>query len=286
MKKLLLLTDFSDHAEHAAENALYLCTKMQTALTIYHSFQAFPLVAYENGGPYLTEFSDAYAAETNERMARFLSKTKVFAEENFEGIEIPIEHISEDGDLGANLAKLLANADYELVIMGSGSSDYLDQLLGGSETQSVIIHSNRPILIIPLQSNLKQLKKVVFATDYNEKDFHAINYLVDMAGLLSFEIQVLHVDTFGDNPDKKWKEEVELKRFAGGLNFPGITYHSIWGKEVIPRLNKYCDESGADLLAMVHYHQGFFSKLFGLSSTRKEVRNQKQPLLIFPPKFI
>ncbi|MCQ6959139.1 universal stress protein [Mucilaginibacter aquariorum] len=285
MKKILILTDFSANAEHAAENAAYICVKLNADILLYHTSQVIPITPYDGGGPYAGELTSIYTEEGKEKMTKHSAKLKEFVKRLNPESRLSIHHLQGDGGLGPNIKDLLKHNDIELIIMGARSGSYLDHFLAGSETQSVLRNTDRPLLIVPPAVNLEKIKNVVFATDYNAKDKAALNYLIDLAKLLTFRIQVVHINVFGEDANKDIIAEMDFKKFANELKFQDITYHAIRGKDVVPRLNRYCEECGADILAVVHYHQGFFSRLFNASQTTKELANQRQSLLIFPPKF-
>lgn len=285
MKRILVLTDFSANAAHAATNAVYLAEKMKAGLLLYYTYHLAPVTPYYTGGPYVPEAVSVFEEESNKELNELSQKLK----QQMEGLndeDRPSVHIQTgEGDLGENVKDLLKQKDIELIVMGSRTGSFFDHLLSGSDTQTVIDHANRPVIIIPPDSEIKQLKKVVFATNYQKNDIQALNYLVVLAQIIGFKIEVVHIGLKERKNFGYIMDEIEFKRQISGLKQFGLTYHDIHGKDVVSHLNSFCSESGADMLAMVHYHHNIFRKLFGASETKNEICHQKQALLVFPPDF-
>lgn len=287
MKRILVLTDFSAKAAHAAVNAVYLSEKLQTGLLLYNSYQSTPVTPHYAGGPFVPGAGAVFKEENDREMSKLADRLKEQMSSSELAFRPSISHLSGEGDLANNLQEILRQKNIELIVMGARSGVFFDHLLNGSHTQSVIDHTGRPVIIIPPGANLQHLKKVIFATDYKEGDIHAVGYLISMAMLFNFKIEVVHVSVMEEKTGKhSILSEIEFKRFINELKYPGISYRDIRGKEIIPRLNRYCTESGADMLAMVHYRHGFFSDLFIKSPTKRELENQGISILILPSKFM
>ncbi|MBD1386595.1 universal stress protein [Mucilaginibacter rigui] len=282
MKQILVLTDFSDNAEHAAKNAVQLSKKLHTGLLLYHAYEMMAIDPYYASLPYSPPL---YASEGEEQLKLLTETLKKNDAEPEADSPVNIQCMIGEGDLGKNVKEIINEKNIAFVVMGSSSGSAFDHLLEGQETLKVINKSSLPVLIIPSHTDLKEVKKVVFATNYEKNDINALTCLADLARTIGFTIDIIHIDVYkSKEPDLL--SEIVFKRYVNGLNFNGISYHDIKGKDVVTRLNSFCKTSGADILAMVHYHQDFFSQLFGASNAKKELAHQQKALFIFPPNFI
>jgi nucleotide-binding universal stress UspA family protein/ribosomal protein S27AE len=285
MKKILVLTDFSANAAHAAANAVYLAEKMQAGLLLYYTYHMAPVTPYYTGGPYVPEAVSVFEEESNKELKELSEKLKKQMEGINDEYRPSVLIQTGEGDLGENVKDLLKQKDIELIVMGSRTGSFFDHLLSGSETQAIIDHANKPVIIIPPDSEIKHLKKVVFATNYQKNDIQALNYLVVLAQVVGFKIEVVHINMKEQKSFGYIMDEIEFKRHISGLKQFGLTYHDIRGNDVVSHLNHFCSECGADMLAMVHYHHNIFKKIFGANETKNEICHQKQALLVFPPNF-
>jgi nucleotide-binding universal stress UspA family protein len=285
MKNILVLTDFSANAANAATNAVYLSEKLHTDLLLYYTYQSAPVTPYYAGGPFVPAANVVFEEKSNKELSLLSDYLKTKIEVSAHGHRPSIHHMTGEGNLGENVKEIIHQKNIDLVVMGARSSSVIDHLLSGSETTDVINYADRPVLIIPAGSELKHLKKIVFATNYNENDIQALGYLINLAQLFEAKIEVIHVDVMGERENHNIIVEVEFKKYINDLKYSGITYHDIQGKNVVNSINNFCHNCGADMLAMVHYNRSFFARIFGKSDTKKELINQKQAVLVFPPDF-
>jgi len=187
-----------------------------------------------------------------------------------------------EGDVGSNVADIIDQKDIELIIMGGRSSKSDNPILFGRDTSSVIQKATRPILVTSSKLNLDALNKVIFATDFNEEDITAIKYLIKLGKLLGYQLDIVHVNEFGKDKLLNSGKEVSFKHQVAKLKYPGISYHTVRGKDIVERLNGLCDETGAGVLAMSHRQDSFLMRIFQKSTAKKALSDQKIPLLIFP----
>jgi nucleotide-binding universal stress UspA family protein len=191
-----------------------------------------------------------------------------------------------EGNLGKDVVDIIKHKDIELVVMGARSGGTIEHILIGSDTNSVINHTTRPVLVIPPQSDFKGIKKIVFATDFNDVDIKALNYLKGLQKIFHCEMEVVHVSLNNEDDKKNFGQEVVFASMVNSLNDADLSYKTIRGKDVVNRLNRLCHETKADVLALVHYKDSFLSRILEPSKTKDALSHQKVPLLIIPSKMV
>ena len=283
MKQLLVLTDFTANSAHAAITAARLCEKLNTDLLLYHSVAYVPIITDYTYGAYIPDTAEALSEESKTRLNKEVEILQSLPHQNPDHYP-KINYESGEGNLENNIKALTAKSDISFVVMGGRSGGGLDHFLSGSETTAVIKESNRPVLIIPEKADLSHLKTVVFATDFSTSDVPAMNFLLEMSQRLGFHIEVVHVLQPGQK-NNRIEAEVTFREYLEGLQQPQISYRNIYGIHAGPRLQDYCEETGAALLAMTRGHHNLISQLFGKSETKGVVTNQHTCALIFPPAF-
>ncbi|GAB3915864.1 universal stress protein [Mucilaginibacter boryungensis] len=280
MKKILVLTDLSDNAAHAAKTAMNLAAKLNCEVLLYHAMTSIPIVPNYAGGAFVTETVSIFAEESNEKL-------KLLADElqagSTMGVQITIKN--GEGGLGENVKELIRDNDIELIVMGAPAGGVWDHLLTGSETRAVIRNTDRPVLFIPAERDTKSLLRLVLATDYNETDLCALRYLSKWVADYHCLLDIVHIQVGDDaalwRPEQKQVFEIYLT----GLNYAGICCHDLRGNDPLSRLNRFCEDKKVDVLAMVNYHNDFFSKLLGTSQTFKALHHLQLPILVFPANF-
>jgi len=284
MKKILLLTDFSENAAHAAMLAYELCKKMQADLLLFHSYQVVPVTAFYGGGPYTGDPYSVLEEDSKKNLIRLADSVRVQSQ-SAASYQPWIGYQSCGGSLGQGIGNVLEKEDIELVVLGGPSGGLLDHLLNGSDTRSVIRHSNRPVLVVSGATKITELKKIMFATDFNTEDLAVISYLAELAGTLNLKLEVAHVSVNEEKEPEKTVTEIEFRKYINHSSYRDVQYHAIHGKEAAMRLNRLCKEAGADLLALVHFDHSLIDRLFRQSTTYKAIDGSQLSFLVFPSKF-
>jgi len=286
MKTILVLTDFTENATHAAKTAVILGSKLHTNLLLFNTYLTAPVVPEYAGGPWVVD----EIMQRESLCKNKLQRLQFALEDVIERLEAdtlkPAVHIqSGEGSLGINVEETIQQKDIELVVMGARSDSTIEHLLNGSETSEVINRSARPVFILPHNVSLKRIKKVVFATDFDQADISAVRYLTKIGKKFNFQLEIVHVAVYGDNNSLKVKKEKEFLSQVSKLDYPAITYNAVRGKDVVNRLNNLCNETGTDMLALVHHQHSFFMRLLKQSTTNDALLNQSIPLLVIPSQI-
>jgi len=283
MKNILVLTDFSVNATHAAKSAVLLGAKLRANILLFHNYQSLPVTPFYAGGAIAAHEPDYFAEESKKHLVELEQYLEPLLETLDEEDMLPhIYSQSNEGGLVENIRAITTKKDIELIVMGAGTKDPVDHFFFGSETTSVIHHAKCPVLIIPPKNDLHHLNKIVFATDFDKADFDAINYLIKIGKLFDTEIEIIHVVEPGDTSQVKTEKETIFREHVAKLKYPKITYRKIIGNDVVKRLNRLCKETGTGLLAMVHQHHYLFVRMLKHSITKEVIIDQNLPLLVFP----
>lgn len=288
MKTILVLTDLSTNATPAAKAACMLSGVMSTNLVLLNTCADIPLQAgYSDmpGGPWLVDDFMQWDKERKADLEKYALSLEPYIAKLDPSKRKPSVHCEyADGTLADNTVALTQTKNVELIVMGAPHSSRLDHFLTGSDTAAVINNVSRPVLVVPTDYELKRIKRVVFATDFNDADMKALNYLVKLGRLFNFHLEVVHVLIPGE--DKTLAADKE-KAFLSlqQITYAPISYKEIGGKDAVKRLNAYCHEVHADMLAMVHHHDSFFARIFKHSASTQALAHQELPLLIFPAKM-
>lgn len=284
MRKILVLTDFSDTCVPATAAAVYLSASLNANLILFNTFISQPALSENGGNPWSVE-ELMWADKSKEKLA--------FIKEDMELLiaALPADkhHASIDcrrglGTLGPQVQELLGKEAVELVVMGARTSSSWEHILMGSDTLSVINHADRPVVIIPAAHPLKQLKKITVATDFDEGDLKAIHYLTRIGRLIGFQLEIVHVKLRGEN-DNSAAQHVAFEKHVAKFNYPGITYRNIAGKDLVNRINGLCENNGTDLLVLVHDKHSLLDRLFKKTNARALLEQQRFPLMVIPAKI-
>lgn len=285
MKTILVLTDFSANARCAAEVALKLSGKLHADLLLFNTYIDYATIPCAGGGAWVVdEFTDR--KRKSKRCLTALTNDLEHLKEELE----PNDHkpaISfdlNDCHLEMDVADILKQNEVELIVMGARSHTK-DDALYGYDTNSVVDHATRPVLIVPAKTDLKQIRKVVFASNFDEEDFKAIHYLVKLGELFHCQLEIIHVVTPDKQATGQSARAAAFKKELEQFKYEGLTYQEVSGKQVIDTLTDLSTKTGAGMLAVLHHQRSFFARLFAHSETKRVLTEQKIPLLVFPSKM-
>jgi nucleotide-binding universal stress UspA family protein len=282
MKTILILSDFSENSAHAALSGLMFSKHLHANILLFNTNVSQPVMPQYAGGPTVMDEFNFLEKESKESLQRMSDALTPLLGQSGSDWKPSVHTLTGIGSLASQVRQIINERDIEMVVMGAREGNTIDHILTGSETFSVIDNSSRPILIVPLNSGLEHLRRVVFATNFEEADIKAIHYLIGLGHVFNFKLDIVHINPFGDTDITKGLREVEFMKHVHKQKYSHITFQEIRGKDITERLNKLCEESNADLLSFSHYKDSFFSRLFKRSTTREALNAQKFPVMVFP----
>jgi len=284
MKTILVLTDFSENAGHAAKTIAGFAKSLSADILLYNTYYDHPILPDYSGGPSVAEAFVLSKSKSTAQLNELTNQlTQVIAESSGDGFSPQIRFLCGEGALGKNIEAVIPENDVELVVIGNSTDSTIDHLIFGSDTMDVLDHSPCPVLIIPPKAEMRHLKKVTLATAFELSAINAINYLGNLGQKLNFELEVVHVSVFEEKDDPV--KEKAIQNHINAIKQADITYKQIWGKDVVKRLNRLCVENDSDMLALIHHQQDFFSTIFSKSATAAVVAGSNIPLLVIPSEM-
>lgn len=264
MKKILVPTDFSQHAENALSYAIGIANRFGSKITLLHTYKvrstAGMLVSLDR---YMKEDADVDLTSSLEK-----AKAQLMNGASIEGVVIKADAI----DAIANKAD---KQGYDLIVMGTQGASGLAEVFLGSTTNGVIRHSKTPVLAIPEGCQFLAFRSIVLAMDSKEvQSDQILKILVDLVKGYEAKLSVYHKV---EGPDDQGVDAA-LSYWLDGIEHAN---HFDFSKDSVNEsLTQFMEEYEGDLLCMIRHKRGFLASLFHQSVTRKEAFTSKVPLLI------
>jgi nucleotide-binding universal stress UspA family protein len=281
MKTILVLTDFSINADHAAHYALKLAQRIGANLLLCNIYElpqgerikdhkAWPLTACEQN-------SIRDLGELSARLKTEINKDK-------EGLFRPeVAQCSRPGAVIDNINDIASKNEVIMGVIGRHNAGWLSTLVSGDHTHDIIEAANFPVLLVPYQVMFDDYKSIAFATNMNYTDINVLGSLIELAKYMDPEIVVAKVTAAFSN--KKF-ELNKLQQFftqtPGKINYPKILYRILENRTVINSLIWLANNFAIDLLVVVHRRRNSLQKLFSGSTTQQLAVFLNKPMLIFP----
>ncbi len=151
MDNILIALDYNPTAQKVAELGFALAQNADTAVTLLHviaNVEYYASSVYDpimGFGGYVNEglMPPTYMQHLTESSTDYLNKTKLhLGRDN-------IKILVKEGDLADTILATAKEINADVIVMGSHSKRWLDNILVGSITEKVLRHSYIPLFIIP-----------------------------------------------------------------------------------------------------------------------------------------
>jgi nucleotide-binding universal stress UspA family protein len=282
MKNLLVLTDFSAEANHAANYAYKLAVSLKADLILCNAIKVpldTPLASF-------VSWPMEVAGDLIHQSDFNLKKLRQKLEKS--GIDLAtkpkIKVSNQSGSLKDVAENVLFDQFIDLTIMGAHGAGGISEFILGSQSKYMIDNFEAPILLVPLSAKIKPIHKIVFATDFHftETNKEFIYLLIPLAKSLGAEIIITHI--LSERKEVKEFDKM-VKQFmfdiCSEFKSQRISYRLVENFSAQHGLEQLMAEGEMDMLVMVHRNQCFLSDLLVGSLTKKMASVIDFPLLVF-----
>lgn len=281
MKKILVPTDFSLHANRAIDFAVQLAKRNQATLYIIH--------ACENLYP-VNESNVLSREDYNKQVTDEAFNNLEMIRQSIEETEQVLVNIQlYNGSITDTITVAATEHEADLVIMGTlGITGLKDQIFG-SRTAAVIRHSKVPVLAIPLEYDWSQPGKILLAINEFKDLDERLEMVFDLAWVFGAEIKLAvftdtddaHAVEFMEDSLEIHLAEEKLKRKYAGITF---TAEHLAGHRFTETINDYIEKNNIGILAMLTHQRSGLGSIFHRSQTRRMTYHAKVPILAIPVK--
>lgn len=277
MKKILFPTDFTATSENAFKYALHIANQFNASIATVHTFTApvvatTPMVMVEE----MAELTEQY--EMQEYQAFSKKMHQVAADLGFSHIEI--NHTLEYGLAVEEIVKMSKKEVCDMIVMGTDGNDGFGRWLFGSHAAKVVSKATCPVLIIPNEATYQPIRKIAYATSFEDIDDNVINDLVTWIGRFGAELTFVHIASKGEYIDaEQYANMSELTDLAE--RYDNVKFKIIYDNDVLDELEDYVEDEDFDMLVMVTHRYPFFKRLFNPSLTRQMAFETEIPLLVY-----
>lgn len=286
---MLIATDFSPAATHAAEYACCLASYTGQDLLLIHVFSVpRPMVA--EGTAML--ISDLYErAEAESLSSLDALKVHLMREISANAIDTgfmpEISVVSVIGKAEMTIQSFFSEHEISMVVLGINPGRRNLPRLMGSILHHLIKRGVMPLLLVPANYCFKPVKRIVFSSNLLASEIVLMAMVNHILSAFNSELLIFHHSQSDDEQSSPLKTaEAFLNRVCQQLDFSRIYYHPANGQSLELELADFLDQQLADMLVMVHRQHSFVGQLFGQDRTLLMVARTEVPLLILPGHYV
>lgn len=275
MKKIICPTDFSKAATNAVEYAALIAGKTGASVTLVHTVHLpmldtteTAMVAAETLGEQKKQAADKLHA-----LCRYLI-------EKHHEKQIEINYLVKEAFLGDAILQLTASEGFDMVVIGStGGGNTLEEILIGSNTESVIEKVKCPVLTVPLNAAPVPFKHLVYASDYHQEDIAALKEVLLFASLFEAKVEVVHVSK-EESVSPESEANIYRQKLREALVGHDLSFQEVVHPNPVEGMKGYLTQTHGDLLVILKKRKGFFHNIFSQSFSEKLTYQSKLPMLI------
>ena len=141
IKKVLIAMDYDETAQIVAENGFLLAQKLKADVILLHVISDQPM--YYSAYDYMRELKVDIIPDLIKSTQRFLDKTKKYLGDE------SIQTILKEGEAAGMILDTAKELGADLIVMGSHSRKWLENIIMGSVTEAVLRKTVVPLFIVP-----------------------------------------------------------------------------------------------------------------------------------------
>jgi nucleotide-binding universal stress UspA family protein len=279
MKKILVPTDFSEHAEHALKVAAQIARKNNSEIYLLHMLELPSHISDDGIGESNAVGSSAGVPE----VMFFMEKTRERFEEvlnapYLEGIPV-VEAIQFDRAFDG-IIKQSKKHNIDLIIMGSHGASGFREMFIGSNTEKVVRTSSIPVLVIKKDEGEFTPQKFVFASDFSEEIRKPFSQVVEFANTFDMELDLVYINT--PNDFKSTHEAMKImQEFAAGFSINHVDLHIYNDVNVEKGILHFANHINADMIGMCTHGRQGLAHFFNGSISEDLVNHSVKPVVTF-----
>lgn len=285
MKKILVPTDFSDCAENAKDAALNVAHRNGAELHFLHSvntpvdWREFEAYTRRGAIPFSGSSQAALHSDFNTAVDAIESKMGEIIEEAREKQLSAEKHVVYNYNYH-DIVKWARENDIDLIVMGSHGASGVNEMFIGSITQRVVRMAEVPVLVVKGDHDLSDLKHVVFASDFEEKEAgDDLKDAVSFAAIFGATLHLLYVNTpryFEDSLHTHQK----IDRFLAEVNLEVEHERHIFNEyDVEEGIRAFSKKENMDLIATATHGYRGMRRMFNPNITESLINHSDRPVL-------
>jgi nucleotide-binding universal stress UspA family protein len=269
MKTIVLATDFSVNAKHAAHFAAQLAHDQKARLVLLHAFHVWPDNPAKTGDFPLSVQAER---ESSEKVLKHLADEL----RQDVGPDVAIDCIAQEGHTMNTIRAVTKAQNADLLVMSTvGTAPKSAQLMGSIATE-MVEETEVPLLLIPPGVGYAGMKNIVLGVDLAvPPNSIALETALLFARAFDCVINVLCISNKSTDPEVKERGE-SIRRL---LIPQPHTLSIVAGDEVYNTILNFSYDNKADLIMMLPQSRSWLWKLFSEGETQHVARLTDLPLL-------
>ena len=270
MKRILVPTDFSTHAENALKVAAQIAKKNNCELFILHMLelphQVGDAITKGTGIPEVVLF----IKKANEMLDKIKNSPYLDG--------IPISTAVQLEKASDGITNFIKKNEIDLIVMGSHGMSVMEEMLIGSNTEKVVRRSEIPVLIIKKDMGDFKAENIVFASDFSNEAKKPFKKLVEFAKIYDSNLALVMICTPNSFKSSAIAEKT-MKDFIADYDLKKYSSHIYNDANIENGILNFSNGIDADLIGICTHHRTKLSLFFNGSVSEDVVNHTVKPII-------
>ncbi|MFV7234382.1 universal stress protein [Flavobacterium sp. ZB4R12] len=272
MKRILVPTDFSEHAEDALKVAAQIAKKNNCEIFLLHMLelpgQMSDAISGGSGIPEVMLFIKK-ANETFQKIKErpYLNGISVSETVQFER--------ASDGILS-----FCKKNKIDLIIMGSHGSSGIEEMLIGSNTEKVVRLSDIPVLVIKKDIGKFEARNFVFASDFSKEIKKPFKKMIEFTKIFDANLFLVMICTPNSFKTTLVAEKV-MNDFIADFDIQNYSFHIFNDVNIENGILNFSNTINADLIGLCTHGRTGLAHFFNGSISEDLVNHTVKPVITF-----
>ena len=145
IKRVLIAMDYDETSQVVAELGFSMAKAMNAEIVLLHVISEQPV--YYASYTYMRELRVDFFEDLKKSTQEFLDKTKKHLGDE------SIKTILKEGNIAATILNTADEVKADIIVIGSHSRKWLEDIIMGSEVEDVLRNTNLPLIIVPTKKH-------------------------------------------------------------------------------------------------------------------------------------
>ncbi len=272
MKKILVPTDFSDHAEYALKVAAQIAKKNHGEIVLLHMLE-LP-----------GQGSDAIGSGSDIPEIMFFKNKAIEKLESLMDISylegIQVSEIIQFEKTFEGIINISKKNNVDLIVMGSHGASGFQEMFIGSNTEKVVRSSDIPVLVIKKEEGEFSVEKFVFASDFSDEIKSSFAKVVEFAKKFNAHLNLVMINTPNSFKPTDLSNKI-MQDFVSNFDVSDYTFHVYNDTNVEKGILNFAKSINADLIGMSTHGRKGLSHFFNGSISEDLVNHAQRPVVTF-----
>ena len=272
MKRILVPTDFSQHAEYALKVAAQIARENNSEIILLHMLEL----------PH--QGADALGSGSDIPEIMFFKNKAISNVDNLMNVDylqgITVSKVIQFEKAFEGILEVSKTNGVDFIVMGSHGASGFQEMFIGSNTEKVVRFSDVPVLVIKNETPNFKAANVVFASDFSQEIKKPFKQLVDFAKAFKSHLKLVMVNTPNTFKSTSVAEKI-MSDFMNEFDYPNYSMHIYNDVNVEKGILNFSNSVDADLIGMSTHGRTGFAHFFNGSISEDLVNHAVRPVITF-----